>query len=219
MAIAIATSPALNSGFGANAETTSFTPPAGSFLVAAVLSTATITGGALTWTERVVDETEFLRIYTTPITVSAPLTASANNGSGIGAIKLWVVTGQHPTTPIGATGAGSTTTNNATINAYTSTAGGSRGFLLAADFSASGLPTSTDDEEGFDLAGVMSGLAATKAANSGGSGTAVTFNADAGGTGSTDWAWVALEIVPALDVSRPIRATRVGQAVSRATIR
>lgn len=219
MAIAIATSPALNSGFGNDAETTSFTPPAGSFLVAAVLSNETITGGTLTWTERVVDANEFLRIYTTPITVSAPLTASANNGGGIGAIKIWVVTGQHPTTPIGATGVGESTTNNATINAYTSTAGGSRGFLLAADFTANGLPTSTDDEEAFDLDGAMSGLAATKAANSGGSGSAVTFNADAGGTGSTEWAWVALEILPGLDASRPIRVTRVGQAVSRATIR
>src|SRR3546814_9310570 len=73
-------------------------------------------------------------------------------------LKVYVVTGQHATTPIGAVGEGSSTTNAITPNAYTSTANNSRGFGCATDWNANGVPTSTDTEDAFHSAGNISGL-------------------------------------------------------------
>ncbi|MEV4246954.1 hypothetical protein AB0J63_26520 [Streptosporangium canum] len=181
----------------------SFSPPAGSLLVALVGGTGTPTisnsGTARTWTQRVVHGTYGgIRIYTAPNpTALSTITVTVAGASG--GAKVFVVTGQHSTNPIGTTGTGATATNNATVNAYTSTATGSRGFLVAVDWNGVYLsaPSSTDDEYAWALGDATAGIAATKAANTGASGTVVQFNLDASGTAAADWNWVALEIVPA----------------------
>ncbi|MCG5220258.1 phage tail family protein [Streptosporangium sp. KLBMP 9127] len=182
----------------------SFSPPAGSLLVAAIgaySSSPTISnsGTARTWTQRVVHgSVAGLRFYTAPNpTALSGITVTA--GGTNGGLRVWVVTGQHPSSPIGTTGTGSTTTNNATATAYTSTAGGSRAFLVAIEGNSTYLaaPSSTDDEYAWQLSDASAGLAATKAANTATAGQVVTFNLDATGSATADWHWVALEILGA----------------------
>lgn len=202
MPIAIASSPTGATGTSSIVSGT-FSPPAGSLLVVltGTASTPTVSnsGTARTWTQRVVHGTYGgIRIYTAPNpTALSSITVTVAGASG--GAKVFVVTGQHPTNPIGTTGTGSTTTNNATVNAYTSTAAGSRGFLVAVDWNGVYLaaPTSTDDEYAWALGDATAGLAATKAANTGTAGAAVQFNLDAAGTSAADWHWVALEILAA----------------------
>ncbi|MEV4245221.1 hypothetical protein AB0J63_17620 [Streptosporangium canum] len=196
----------------------SFNAPAGSLLVVALVGsggTPTISnsGTARTWTVRKSHPSySSVAIYTAPN--PSALTGITVTASGVsGGIKVWVVTGQHPTSPIGATGSGSTTTNSTTVNAYTSTAPGSRGFLAAVDWNGTYLgsaPTSTDDEYGWALGDANAGLAATKAANTDISGSTVTFGLDAAGTAAADWHWVALEILGAsLDASTDLTVVEV----------
>ncbi|WP_125633483.1 phage tail family protein [Nonomuraea sp. WAC 01424] len=192
--------------------TASFTPPAGSLLVALVMTTdGTISnsGTARTWTNRKQHGTYTgLRIYTAPNPTASALTVSI---TGDGALKVFVVTGQNAS-PAGANGAGATTTNNATVNGYTSTGANSRGFVAAINWAAGGAPSSTDDEYAAFYGDFGMGmLGAVKAANSGASGSTVQFNLDADGTGAADWAWIALEIL-AGSTDATISVTEVGAA-------
>jgi hypothetical protein len=228
MAIAIATSPALETSFSpTNAISTSpFSPAAGTLLVAAfdgfALSTFSISnsGTARTWTQRVdVADSAQIRFWTAPNpTALSNITVTVTGADQIfGAVKVWVVTGADLTTPTGATGTGTSTTNNINPNVYTSTVAGSRGFAAAMEQNTGGTPSSTDDAEAF-LIGSAGGLTATKAANTATAGATVTFNFDASGTGTAQWDWAALEVLPAVDAVRPVHATLVGQAVKRSSI-
>lgn len=224
MAITIGTSPTLvTASFGASTVATgSFSPPVGSLLVAAVATVngevTGLSGGSLTWTRRVQSiSTFYVEMWTAPApSGGSGITASAGlDGITAAALKVWVLTGQHAS-PIGTTGTGATTTNNAAVNAYTSTGSASRGFIVAVDGGTGGTPSSTDDEEAFGTS--FFGLAATKAANSGASGSTIQFNLDASGTGAADWEWAALEILAAPDIPRPARSVTLNQAVHRSTL-
>lgn len=218
MAITIGTSPALvTATFAASAVTTgSFSPPVGSLLVAAVATvngeTTGLSGGSLTWTRRVQSiGTFYVEMWTAPApSGGSGITASAGlDGTTAAALKVWVLTGQHAS-PIGTNGTGTSNANNSTVNGYTSTGSASRGFIVAVDGSAGGIPSSTDDEEAFG--GSFYGLAATKAVNSGAAGTGVTFNLDAFGTDVAQWEWAALEILAAPEEAR----SRVVQSTAAA---
>jgi hypothetical protein len=224
MAIAIdASSPIRFTGTPANnvdITSASFTPPANSVLVVCVSAdtngssdniTIAVTGGSLTWTNRVEHDPGdasanggHASIWT-PVdgsTVSASaqtvsVRRTAGNGStGRISVKVYVVTGADTADPTGATGENHSTTNNITPNAYTSTVNNSRGFGCATDWMQLGTPVSTDTEDGGDYSGAISVISLFKSADTATSGSTVTMNFDAGGTGGAEWNWVALEIRP-----------------------
>lgn len=225
MPIEIAVTPALVADASVSSvSTASFTRPEGGLLVAMVValsaSTYTLSGGSLTWTQRVANSAD---IWTAPVTGSGTMTVTVGNltdpdfAVSVAAVKVVGVTGQSLLNPIGSTGSGESSTNNLTVSGYTSSAAGSRGFFCGLDSNAAGAATSTDTGSGwtenvgfFDVAGV----AVHKAANTTNAGTSVTFNADASGSGEAAWEWAALEIVP--DVVVRQRAALSRAAVHRA---
>lgn len=220
MAIALdASSPAIVTGNNGSAVSASFTPPDSTVLVACLISNGTspnntgtptfsCSGGSLTWTkraERIDTDTGSPQeggaaIYTAPVTTGASMTVTGGNGGTTDeqiAVKVYALTGCDLASPVGATGEGSSTTNNITPTAYTSTATGSRAIGCASEWNALGAPVSTDDESSFHIAMAVSGTAVIKAANSGASGSSITLNFDGFGTGGAAWNWCAVEIKPA----------------------
>jgi hypothetical protein len=224
MAIAIdASSPIRFTGTPANnvdITSASFTPPANSVLVVCVSAdtngnsdniTISVSGGSLTWTNRVEHDpgdagamaghasiwtpADGSTVAASAQTVSVRRTAG-HGSTGRISVKIYVVTGADTADPTGATGEGHSTTNNITPNAYTSTVNNSRGFGCATDWNQLGTPTSSDTEDGADYSGAISVVSLHKAADTATSGSTVTMNFDAGGTGNAEWNWVALEIKP-----------------------
>ncbi|HEY9372081.1 hypothetical protein [Streptomyces sp.] len=221
-------SPALASnGDVSSVSTASFTRPAGGLLVAMVFAisnaTYTLAGGSLTWTRQVSGGAD---IWTAPVTGSGSMTVTVGNlvsGGFVGrgaAIKVIGLTGQSLLDSIGATGEGESTTNNLTAIGYTSTVAGSRGFFAGREAAISGAPTSTDTGFAWSFStteafpATYRGLFSYKASNTASPSSDVTFNADASGSGTADWEWVALEIVP--DVNVRSRTVTSRAAVHRA---
>lgn len=197
----------------------SFTAPNNSLLVVNVSadtngSSENITisvsdSGGLTWANQVERdpgdagaEAGHASIWTAEQPTSASRTVSVRRTAGNGStnrisVKVDVWTGTDiGGDPIGTTGEGSSTTNNITPNAYTSTVNNSRGVGCATDWNQLGTPTSTDTEDGADYSGAISVISLYKAADTATSGSTVTMNFDAGGAGAAAWNWVALEILP-----------------------
>jgi len=205
--------PAVASSNGAAVTTAAFNPPNNSLLVACVMSNSntgqniTITmsnnGSAVTWTnqvERDLGDGGAVRghasIWTTPLTTGRTgmtVTATSNTGSGGIGMKVFVITGHDTSSPIGAVGEGSSTTNNITPNALTTTVNAVRVLGCAGDWNDLGLPTTTDTGYAFNASG-YDGIAVHKAADTASAGTTVTLNFDAGGTGAPEWNWVAVEV-------------------------
>lgn len=191
----------------------SFTPADNSLLVLCLnwdegstssLVVWTISGGSLTWTTRVERNGDDAgasaggaAIITAPVTTGASMTVTVTRNTGGGtqarqmSAKIYVVSGEHAS-PIGANGEGSSTTNNLSPTLFTATGSG-RAFYCGTDWNQSGLPVSTDTEDGGDYAGSISCLSAYKASDH--SSGAISGNLDAGGTSAADWNWVALEIL------------------------
>ncbi|WP_431903614.1 hypothetical protein [Nonomuraea sp. bgisy101] len=233
MAIAIHNStPAVVSGASATQTTASFSPPGGSLLVACVgwerlaepaaATTMSNTGSPLTWTQRVIrndeDATGF-NAYATILTAPNPasqtitVTATSARATDTGGMKIFVVTGADLVTPVGAIGEDSSTTQNLTVTAYTSTRAASRAFGCATDFLARGVPTSSDTGFGWDVATKVSGIAVHKAADTALAGSSVTLNF-AAAAANPSWNWVAVEILPETPLAP--RPYVLGQAVQRA---
>ncbi|GAA4934174.1 hypothetical protein HD597_010099 [Nonomuraea thailandensis] len=198
-----ASSPAAATGSG-TITSAAFNPPAGSLLVAVVAASTgggtaiSNSGTARTWTLRTTAPSGHsgVRIYTAP-NPTALTSTTVTLTSSTGGMKIYVLTGAHPSSPIGAAGSGSSAVNALNVNGYTSTAAGSRGFCAAIDWNSTAAPTSTDDESAWYVGGFLPGMAITKAANTPASGSNVTFSLDGTGTGAADWGWVALEILGA----------------------
>lgn len=207
---------------GVNITSASFTPPAGSLLVANVSAdtngstdniTISVSGGSLTWTNRVERDpgdaggsaghaSIWTAVQPSSVSTTVSVQRTAGNGSTLRiSCKVDVWTGIDTTTPTGATGEGSSTTNNLTPNVYTSTVNNSRGVGCATDWMQLGTPTSTDTADAADYAGAISVISVYKAADTATSGSTVTMNFDAGGTGTADWNWVALELLPSSGAS------------------
>jgi hypothetical protein len=241
MAIAIdASSPIRFTGTPANnvdITSASFTPPTGSVLVVCVSAdtngsgdniTISVSGSSLTWTNRVEHDpgdasamgghasiwtpADGSTVPASSQTVSVRRTAG-NGSTGRISVKIYVVTGADTADPTGATGENHSTTNNITPNAYTSTVNNSRAFGCATDWNQLGVPTSTDTEDGADYSGAISVVSLFKAADTATSGTTVTMNFDAGGTGNAEWNWVALEVRPgAGGASQDVTASAIASA-------
>lgn len=193
----------------------SFTPPDGSLLVVCVNAddpndafnfTITVSGGSLTWTERVVREASeastgggYAGIFTAPVVTGASMTISVNHGADGGganrySAKAYIVTGQHAS-PIGASNEGSSGTNSIT-GSITATGDG-RVFGVGVEWNALGAPTSTDTEDAAHYAGAISVMSAYKAADHAAGSGSQGINFDASGAGGADWGWCVLEILAA----------------------
>lgn len=211
-------------------STATFSPPADALLVAALVGFKNVATEVIsntvtprTWVPRLAvdDGTREVRFWTADNpTALTNITVGMNDPAGgteywSAALKVWVVTGHDPANPVGQTGNGSSGSNAVTVNGYTSSRANSRGFCAASCNGSAGVPTSTDTAQGGNVTsdvGDFGLLAIMKAANTGSSGSVVTFNLDAAGTDATTWRWGALEIVPPLDPSRPMVVTPVGAA-------
>lgn len=203
-----ASTPAIVTHNDAQPTTASFTAPAGSHLKATFGYDSTggtpfvnDTGG-LTWTARG-GTPDRVRVWTAYASTAVSRTVHAEDGnSGFGGpanLKVEVYTGVDTTTPVGNTGSGTAdTTNNTTVNGYTSSVNDSFGTAIAhSSTSNGGAPTSTDVEDAWSPISGTSGLHVRKSATTPTSGTTVQFNFDAAGTGATSWNWIAVELLPA----------------------
>ncbi|MEU4226239.1 hypothetical protein AB0F17_18225 [Nonomuraea sp. NPDC026600] len=206
-----ASTPAIVTGTTPKA-TASFTAPADSLLVAlcasnsgGVTHTVTNSGTGLTWTSRSKhgspDSGAFVaavEVFTAPAPTSAArtVTLTSSNGGDPLALKVLVITGADLASPVGQVGEGHSTTSNLTAAVYTSSVAGSRAVGIASDSLQSGSPTSSDTGFAWDTVSEMSGIAVHKAADTATASTAVTLNFN--GSGSREWNWVAVEILPAV---------------------
>jgi hypothetical protein len=222
MAIAIdASTPALVGALTA-VSTASFTAPADSLLVALCgfdggngTNLISNSAAALTWTQRVNHQagedtgaygaTATIFTAVAPAAVSRTVTATASSGGSQVALKLLVVTGADTTAPVGAVGENHSTTANLTASVYTSTVAASRAFGIATDSLDGATPTSSDVGFGIATGSDFSGIAVYKAADTATAGSAVTLNFN--GSGSRNWNWVAIEVLPAVvpfQAARPL---------------
>lgn len=230
MAIVVdASTPVAVSGNADPWTTASFSPPADSLLVVCVMADGTTnhtitpssTGPpALTFTERARRnagesgaQNGLAVVYTAPVTSSGSRTVSVTTSAGDtqdnGGVKVWVLTGANIVTPVGASGEGSSTTNNITPTVLTTTTDGSLVIGCGEEWNALGTPTSTDEatNAAINVSGLLSGIAPRKASVTAASGTAVTLNFDAAGSAAAAWNWCAVEILAATSFppAHPVR--------------
>lgn len=215
MALALdGSTPAQASGTAGSATTAGFTAPSGAILVATVAANNDTAGanvtiamsdtGSLSWSagpERdqgdggAQDGHASIWYATTASAVSRTVTASAS--ASVGAVQdvvlnVFVLTGQDTTDPIGASGEGSSTTNDITPTIFTSEAANSWAVVVGSDWSAQGAPTSSDlTETSYDRTATYSATAGYKSLGAAGSQSA---NLNGGGAGATTWNWAAIEI-------------------------
>lgn len=218
MALAIdASTPVRVNTATATATTATFTPPAGSLLVAATSmntsssgsGTVSIanTGSALTWTlQKLANKSNggqpgAATIHTASAASGAiTVTATTTNnlaGTLITSLKVYVLTGAATTNPVGGSNSGGSTTNNLTTTAFTSTGTASLAVFAATEWNALGAASSSDLTADVVVASgdSIDGLSGYKTIAA--SGSSVTANLDAAGTGAAAWSWCGVEILAA----------------------
>lgn len=229
MAIAFdSSSPAIVTASAAGATTASFTPPAGSLLVVVTMSggssrTVTVSSSnGLTFTQRAIKNnltnagSVVISTAVVGSSVSMTVTTTWNTGSS-NITKVWVITGQDPSNPIGTTfnGPGSavtSTTWNPTL--YNSTVNNSM-MVFGGAWLDSTAPTlsSTDTEEHGTLSTGVGLIAVHKSAVTSPSGTSVSTSVTSSIAPAASWTGVALEVVP----SQPVSPSGIGSAESFGT--
>jgi hypothetical protein len=214
MALSIDASAArVTNAAGTSVTTGSFSPAAGTLLLALGSArsgdgqdpTPTVSSSpALTWTTIVAEDGDTLNGITVAawaVATGGALTVTFSTTSTENYVSLHVlqVTGQHATTPIGASRSGETTTNGVLTNSYHSTVENSRGVFVATDWAGNfPAPTTTDTlATAFAEAGVLSGLDGYKAADTAVVGTNVEATFDGAFTDPAQWTWVVFEVLPA----------------------
>lgn len=206
MAIAVdASSPARVAASATSGTTATFNPPVSVLVVccesdAARTFTITNNSTALTWTQIAIKSgspnTSTATAYWAPLTAGRTgmtVTATKSGAAGWQAMKVYVITGADPTTPVGGSTTGNSTTNNLTTTGFTVAGTGSLGFAAADNFVASGAATSADmtfSQTG--TAGNIQSIDGYKVLGSAGS--SATFNLDAEGTSAAQWNWISFEI-------------------------
>jgi len=200
-----ASAPAANKGAGTR-TTASFTPPAGSFLVARVsgdgqstpgATTFTVTGGGLTWTlrRRQVTRPGSCEIWTAYKAAGGAMTVTAtiNSGSWQTQLDVEVFTGAEAVW--GGAVNGASASSGLPSVAVTTTRDGSWVIAASADWSQAGLGTvgagQTMDDE-YNSAGATTAHAWRQTATTPTSGTVVTSNLTA--PAAQDYNVAAIEI-------------------------
>jgi hypothetical protein len=209
-----------NAGGGESGTSASFTPPNSSLLRLSVCINAqagatptynlpTNTGtGVGTWT-LVKSQTNAsggaVAIYQASVTtgsattVTIALTTCGSSGAGVDAaawVDVW--TGAAASQTGAATQGGTSTTQNLTTSTLSTAGSGSQIHGVGVDWAATGVPTSSDsnNSDGYTVATQTSGERVWKAANSGGIGSSVSVNLNAGGA-SPAWTYALAEILSA----------------------
>lgn len=203
MALAIDSStPAIvGTGSGTSVTTASFTPPDSTLLVACIarFATSTVTmsnsGTALTWTLKADNSNS--RVYTAPLTTSQSMTVTFSQVSSTAlGMKVYAVTGADLTTPIGATGTGTSTSDPSTVTGYSSTIANSLGIASVAYLDSPGSFTSSDTITSYSDGATFAALGINKAATTATPSTSVTFNMDNSTPLFPDYEWAAVEVLP-----------------------
>lgn len=214
MAITLDLNPAWTTGTASPMVSAAFSPVANSLIIvdacvdsSATTNNATITDstGALTWnsigTSQRGTSGGFVMswwAYTTVAHTNMTVTVnwSTDNSTSQRPIKVTTYLGTKDTTAVESKVQASSNTNNLTVN-ITNTNDRCRIHGAASDWNANGLPTSTDDEVGFHVPNLISGVSVTKATNTSGTGTTVSLNFDSAGNSPAGWGYKIFEIVPA----------------------
>jgi hypothetical protein len=156
--------------------------------------------GSTGWTKEIESAANSAQIWTKKVSSAVSRTVTADDGgSGFNnyiAMKVDVFTGCHLTDWIGATGTSTSTTNDLTASAYTSTVDHSFGTGCALDTAINGVPTSSDTLSAGATGADHSHATVRKAAATSTASTAVTLNFNAAGAGTAGWHWVAIELLP-----------------------
>lgn len=141
-------------------------------------------------------------IWTAPVPTSQPMSVSVTNGAASSrhaALKIWVVTGADPDTPLGAEGEASSLSAGSISQDYTAEATSSQGFMVACDWDTLGAMTEgsgcTFDHTG-DIAGQISYGFLRRTTDDGSLGATTTLACTLSGT-STNLSWVWVELIPA----------------------
>lgn len=220
MAIAVdASSPAgVVNNAGGSVATASFTPPALAILVATITGnqagstggiafTMSNTGPALTWSKLIQEDSSqagtdngAAAIYVAQLPNSSTAMTATVTESGGGssvntlALKIWVVTGG-TLAPAGGTARGASGTNNLTTTGFTALGSSGLVFACGAEWNALGTPTSSDLGGPIYAGNNSTNLSYVHGFHAvGASGSTVTANLDAGGTGTAKWVWATAEI-------------------------
>lgn len=218
--------PAVATGTGA-VTTTSFTPPDGSILVVAFSGNSTggsnpsqpsITdnlGSHLTytpvptggprpgWWSRADGSPTIdgqCAMWTAPVATGAAMTVTVTNnaGSNEAAVRVWVITGQDPTTPIGDVGKAGSSSASSVAQSYTGQATSGQGFGVICDWDAKGAETAgtgcTLDDTG-SVGGQFSYAFVRRTVDDDTLGSTNSLNSTLPGT-STNLSWVWVELLP-----------------------
>jgi hypothetical protein len=210
VAIAVdGSSPAIVGGSATSLQTATFSPPAGSVLVACVHTdpsrTITIsnTVASLTW------NTIFTSTTTTPGNTATAFYATLNSGAtnmsvtAAGsvnndfALKVYVITGADMSTPLGAVNSGGATPDAGKPLSKTLVpqVANSLGIICAEDFTLNDVgatSSSTTTWTGYDVFQNIAGGSGWRVM--GAAGGTETFTVDVAGTQGAQWAWGVFEI-------------------------
>ncbi|MBW0095003.1 hypothetical protein I4I73_03200, partial [Pseudonocardia sp. KRD-184] len=216
----------------ASVTTASFTAPAGSVLVAAVVIDAgpapapTLTvsnsGTALTWTkvaERVTGGAVGSALFVAAAPTSAARTVTfTTSNSDNKSLKVYVVQGADPAGPVGDVTSGNVSTNTVAVPGLVATRAASLGFYAAAqDESSSATPTS--GESAFDPVFISAQVAGGSGHKPMGAVAAeTTYTIDAAGTTVCDWHYVGVEIVAELALTVTPPGVASAEAVGTPTL-
>lgn len=196
-------------------STAPFSPPAGSVILAFVMQDST-TGGAapnlgitnngtaLSWIVGPVRDSNDPQDYPTAVKVfAAPVPVARTNLTVTGtsnlendtALRVYVLTGVHQTTPFGNVSENSQSGNTLVTTAFASAYAGSWAFVGAVEggpLSAAPTPSGFTASDPFIISSEMTGCVGYKTL--GAAGSTISFTIDGAGTSSTNWNWVAVEI-------------------------
>lgn len=229
MALAVASSTARAGGNAITATSASFTPAAGTVLVAishansnttgTVTEVTTNSGTGLTWQRAAFANFgtggqpggTFIDVAVVAVSASMTVTATTTNNNTTTSdrytsLRVWVVTGADTTDPIGASAHNGSTTNNLTTTAFTTLGASSLGFCGGTDWAApSGSIVSSDmgaNGDAFNSTAILNGFGGWK--NLSTLGSSATFNLDSPGAAAAQWTWASCEIqaAPVLATSR-----------------
>lgn len=230
MAIAASLDPAWTTNTGtSNTQSATFSPVAGSLIVAVACADSGTTSITCTFTNSAgltVNTIGTIQIGTsggachaawmytsgaqTNMTVTATWAGTGTTGGK--AVKPVTFTGTIDTSAVTTRAAANSGTNNLTAS-YANGTDQSLGMGVGCDFNQLGTPTSSDTEIGFDISGAISGVSVYKAATTSGTGQTVNLNLDAGGGGGAAWSYKLFEILPAAVAAAsapPIRRPNMG---------
>jgi hypothetical protein len=192
---------------GSSLTTAAFTPPANALLLAQSMfdtstttrteTTTTVTGSTSAWTKLQHQNAGFGLVDSNWATVTSSVSTTVRTtwvtATNDGALALFVITGQHATTPIGQSGKGVADASGVISFSVTPTVPGSRIFVSYANFNGGAVPTSPQ----LTAYGSASPSGTFASFTSAGLLGATTITLSGGGATASGAAYNWVEVVPA----------------------